>query len=58
MNLLKLSQLPSFTKANDAIDYLIDNGYQGIINDFSEYLIEYELDDILLSWNHLITGLW
>lgn len=54
MNILKLSELPTTIKrAEEIIDYMLDNGYSTLINDLGSG-IEYSVDDVLDSEEYLL----
>jgi len=51
---IELSKLSFDMDVGDVIDYLLDNGYGGIINDFNtEYLVEYDISDLVWVWDNL-----
>lgn len=53
MMYLKLSEVPDLT-TNEVIDFLLDRGATGIINDLTpEPQIEYALDDLLVVWERI-----
>ena len=50
----KLSNIPiEITKPNEVINYLLDNGFVGIVNDLGICGIEYDLADLLSVWHML-----
>ena len=51
----KLSNIPiEITTSNEVINYLLDNGFVGIINDIQPMPnIQYDLNDLLQVWDIL-----
>lgn len=53
----QLSKLDLRLTVNQVIDYLLDNGYNGIVNDITGNQIEYDLDDVLIIWHQFVINL-
>lgn len=53
MTYLELSKAPMYPDVKDVIDYLLDNGYCGVVNDITGSQVEYELDDLIQVWSNL-----
>lgn len=52
--MLKLSELPpNIHTAEEIIDYMLDNGYDTLVNDLGSG-IEYSVDDVLDSEEYLL----
>ena len=50
----KLSNIPmEITTSNEVINYLLDNGFVGIVNDLGLCNVEYDLADLLSVWHML-----
>lgn len=55
--MLKLSELPpNIHTAEEIIDYMLDNGYDILVNDLGSD-IEYSIDDVLDSEEYLLKWL-
>jgi hypothetical protein len=53
MKTIKLSSVSTFSQMNnhtDMINFMLDNGFDTLVNDYSESGMEYEIDDIEDSW--------
>jgi len=57
VNKIFLSQLfknlNSF-KADDVVDYMLDNNINSIINDLGMFIVEYDICDVQEIWNTLL----
>ncbi len=50
----KLSNIPiELTKIEDVINYLLDNGFIGIVNDLGNFNMKYKLNELLNVWDAL-----
>lgn len=50
----KLTNIPiELTKTEDVINYLLDNNFIGIVNDCGIFQVEYDLNDLLQTWDRL-----
>lgn len=52
--MIKLSELSPDMECEDVINYLLDNGHDTIVNDFTnEPQVEYDLSDLYEVWGFL-----
>lgn len=54
MKLIELSKMSPIWEIDEVVNFLLDNKYEGIVNDLTPYPnIQYDINDLYDCWNTL-----